>query len=270
MFKAENFGESWINLVFPFPCEIHHCAPRMQPDPASFSVLVHYTEPRQFKCPNDVVRESSTIFDLILTNEEELLNLPNARFALFGGSWVKSHPDSKFYDVSFLYSNGAGIEQHLSGYRDRRQIWNCREHITIPNRFFTSTKRPPVGIQEFNPYPYLDKTGLFESMFSIIVENEYQENYFTEKIIDAFRTYTVPIYFGSNNIGMYFNTKGIIIPESVDHMITLINRLTVSDYWSRIYAMDENYHRSERYWDELGQLGRYVEEGHRLKMLKKI
>lgn len=270
MFKVENFGESWIDLVMPFPCEIHHCTPRKQPDPERFSVLTHYTEPRALKWPSDSVREFHGLFDLILTNEESLLDLPNAMFCLFGGSWVKSLPNSHCFGVSFLYSNGIGAEHVFAGYRDRREIWNRHAQIEIPTRFYTSAMRPPVGIIKLNPYPYPDKTGLFESMFSIIVENDYQEHFFTEKIIDCFRSYTVPIYFGAGHIGKYFNTDGMILPSTVDDMITKINRLSISDYWSRIRAIDDNYQRSGNYCDLLGRLGQYVEEGHRLKKLQTV
>lgn len=51
MFEAENFGVGWLNLVLPFPGEIHHCSARRQPDPQRFPVLSHDTEPRPLIWP---------------------------------------------------------------------------------------------------------------------------------------------------------------------------------------------------------------------------
>lgn len=263
MFKAENFGVSWLEVVLPFPCEIHHCAPRARPDPGRFSVLSHFTEPRQLKMPVDQVRQVAPQFDLILTNEDSLLDLPNAALALFGSSWVKSLPVRKNFDVSFLYSNGVGSEALFSGYRDRRQIWGKRKELHVPARFYTSQMRPPEGVLDLAPYPYSDKAGLFESMFSIIVENEYQDHYFTEKLIDCLRSYTVPIYFGAPNIAKYFDPAGMLLPASLDEMVEMVNRLTPADYWERLNAMEGNFQRSRHYWDLLRNLGLYIEEGKR-------
>lgn len=265
MFKAENFGVSWLDLVLPFPCEIHHCSARRQPDPGRFSVLSHYTEPRPLKWPVETVRQYAGLFDLILTNEDALLDLPNAMFALFGGSWVKTQPQAKRFEVSFLYSNGIGAEQHFAGYQERRRIWGAQHALQCPKAFYTSTMRPPEGIAELRPYPFADKTPLFESMFSIIVENDYQPHYFTEKLVDALRSYTVPIYFGATNIGKYFDTRGMLLPSSLDEMVAMINRLTPENYWSRLPAMQANHERSRPYWDLLERLDGYVREGHRLR-----
>ena len=263
MFKAENFGVSWIDLVLPFPCEIHHCQPRAQPDPGRFSVLSHYTEPRQLKWPVEAVRQYHSAFNLVLTNEESLLDLPNAMFSLFGGSWVSAPPPAKRFELSFLYSNGIGSEALFSGYRDRRQIWQRRHELTLPTRFYTSTMRPPEGVGDPQPYPFPDKHGLFESMFSVIVENEYQDHYFTEKLIDSLRSFTVPIYLGAPNIARYFEADGLLLPGSMDELVAMANALSPADYWMRLPALHENQRRSMPYWDLLSGLRRYIEEGQR-------
>jgi hypothetical protein len=123
--------------------------------------------------------------------------------------------------------------------------------------------RPPEGVLDLAPYPYSDKAGLFESMFSIIVENEYQDHYFTEKLIDCLRSYTVPIYFGAPNIAKYFDPAGMLLPASLDEMFEMVNRLTPADYWERLNAMEGNFQRSRHYWDLLRNLGLYIEEGKR-------
>lgn len=260
MFKVENFGVDWIEISLPFPCEIHHCFARAQPDPRRFRVLSHFTEPRALKWSCDEVRAYAGLFDLILTNDERLLDLPNSVLSLFGSCWVTTFPVAKRFEISFLYSNGVGSEQYFAGYRMRRQIWNSQQQIAIPRAFYTSVLRPPESVGFLNPFPGASKELLFESMFSVIVENEAEPNWFTEKIIDAFRTYTVPIYFGAPNIGDYFDLAGIIVTKDSEGFLEITRGLTVGDYWSRMASMHRNFEFSRRYMDVLGNIKTHVQE----------
>lgn len=263
MFKVENFGVSWIDFVLPFPCEVHHCQPRAQTTPGRFAVLTHYTEPRQLKWPLEAVRQFAGAFHLILTNEESLLDLPNAQFALFGGAWAKEAPVAKRFELSFLYSNGIGAEALFRGYQDRRRLWQRRHELRLPTAFYTSTLRPPVDLPDPQPYPHASKDPLFESMFSVVIENDYEDHYFTEKLIDSLRSYSVPLYLGARQVSRYFASQGVLTPGSVDELIEMANGLSPLDYWRRMPAMLENHRRSEPYWDLLAGMARYIEEGYR-------
>lgn len=46
--------------------------------------------------------------------------------------------------------------------------------------------------------------------FSICIENSNIDNYWTEKIADAFLGYSIPIYYGCKNIHSYFSEKSFI------------------------------------------------------------
>lgn len=79
--------------------------------------------------------------------------------------------------------------------------------------------------------------GLKDYCFSISMENGTYPNMFTEKITDCFMTGTIPIYYGLENIGDFFNTDGII---------TLNNDFKIEDlsfelYHSKIEAVNENF-----------------------------
>jgi len=97
-------------------------------------------------------------------------------------------------------------------------------------------------------------------MFSVVVENDFEANWFTEKIVDAFRTYTVPIYLGAPKIGRYFDEGGIIIVKDADELIGATNRLTVEDYWLRMPAMSRNYEAAQPYMNLLENLRTYIQE----------
>ncbi len=216
-----------------------------------------YTEPYQLKISSNHVRKIASHFDLILTNDENLLDLSNVKLMLFGGTWVRDVPKRKYYNLSWIYSAGIGFASKFSGYGLREIIWDEQNKINMPKEFYTSNIRPP-NVRNLNIYPYENKDYLFDSMFSLAVENESERNYFTEKIIDCFKTYTVPIYYGSPNIGNYFNLEGILVVRDFSEIKEIANKLKPEDYWGRMVAMHQNYLISRNYWDILENLKRSI------------
>src|SRR5690606_35886534 len=73
-------------------------------------------------------------------------------------------------------------------------------------------------------------TGLKDYMYSIVIENEILDDYFTEKIIDCFMTGTVPIYYGTKNIGKYFDINGIIQFTKSEELDVILNKIGPNDY----------------------------------------
>jgi hypothetical protein len=73
-------------------------------------------------------------------------------------------------------------------------------------------------------------------MFSVVVENDFYDNYYTEKITDCFATGTIPVYLGSPNIGDVFDTNGIISMNAEFD----INTLTPELYESKLDAVRKN------------------------------
>ncbi|HET8871230.1 MAG TPA: hypothetical protein VFM48_12365, partial [Aquabacterium sp.] len=142
---AENFGNDWLKIDLPFPCEIHPCYPRANPNPARFRVLSHTAEPAPLKWEPAQVRAHHQFFDLILTTDESLLDLPNARFLVFGDAWIKVPPERKEFSLSYLWS--AGIGAPWDGYAMREKLWQVRREIETPHRFWYSQRRPPKTIE---------------------------------------------------------------------------------------------------------------------------
>jgi hypothetical protein len=63
---------------------------------------------------------------------------------------------------------------------------------------------------------------------------------FTEKITNCFMCGTIPIYYGMNNIGDFFNSEGIIrLNDDFD-----INHLSFELYNSKIASIKENFNKS--------------------------
>lgn len=92
----------------------------------------------------------------------------------------------------------------------------------------------------FGKEPWPDKSETLNPyMFQIVVENDKYETYFTEKITDCFATGTIPIYWGSPDIGKYFNMDGIILltPEFT------IESITPELYYKKLPAVKDNLNR---------------------------
>lgn len=256
--NCNNFGVSWLDIEFDFECEIHHCAPRGSGSATAFKVLNLSTEPGVWCISSAETRKIAGNFDLILTYRDDLLDLPNARFMVYGGCFVSELPQVKRFEVSFLYS--VGLNNDMPGYALRKNIWEARGRLTEKFRYHSSAIRPPA--EKDNPWPYKTKDKLFESMFSLIIENTSEKNYFTEKVIDAFQTYTVPIYWGCPNISDYFDPDGIICFSDLDELEQIIRRLTVADYYSRLGSIHANYKKSNEYKHILANMKREIVAAH--------
>lgn len=166
-------------------------------------------------------------FNLVFTHDVELSKLSDI-FALTqcsGKSFIKS---GELYNknkiVSMIASNKVMCEEH--SYRQK-----------IIKKFSGLCDHYGRGYNEI-----LNKEdGLIDYCFSFSIENATYSNMFTEKITDCFMTATIPIYYGINNIGDFFNLDGIIILD--DNF--KIEDLSFDLYLSKIEAIKDNLKRSK-------------------------
>ena len=86
--------------------------------------------------------------------------------------------------------------------------------------------------------------ALADYMFSVTMENASYEGYWSEKILDAFITGTIPIYHGSPDIGNFFNLNGIIILND-NFNIKDINK---DLYYSKMEYIKDNFERALKYF----------------------
>tara|TARA_R110000744_G_scaffold377724_1_gene493024 strand:+ start:1023 stop:1865 length:843 start_codon:yes stop_codon:yes gene_type:complete len=176
------------------------------------------------------------LLDFVFTNDEILLkNYPKkAKFVPFGGAWVKKenfglHKKTKL--VSIIYSHKKGPHE---GYRLRHDLANRYSHIL-----------DLFGNGSPNPIEYKEE-ALVDYMFTIVIENVSDKNYFTEKIIDPLLTGTIPIYWGCPNIDNYFNMSGFINLD-VENIDSILNSLDGELYDSMISIASKNYNEALNY-----------------------
>ncbi|MBF0227515.1 MAG: hypothetical protein HQK76_18875 [Desulfobacterales bacterium] len=100
-------------------------------------------------------------------------------------------------------------------------------------------KNPKVHVFGLKEWIAIYKT-LQEYMFSIVIENDISENYFTEKLLNCFAVGTIPIYIGCPNIENFFNPEGIIRINQGTNISELINKLSSKEYYAKGKAVREN------------------------------
>lgn len=99
------------------------------------------------------------------------------------------------------------------------------------------------GIYDFDNK--LDVLKTFK--FCVVIENGIYENYHTEKILDCFRTGTVPIYLGDPKISDHFDPNGICQVTSTDEIPKVVEHLNETMYKNMLPAIHSNFSKALRY-----------------------
>lgn len=206
--------------------------------------ILFIQEPNQLFGFHDWALSNSQYFNIILTWGDELLSkTSNSYFFPFAPgdfNMPDEYKDNKIFEVSFM----CGPKHMIEGHRLRHRIYNSVDNITIPTKyFFEGDKRP-----------------CWNSMYHIAVENSTNKNYFTEKIIDAFLSKTIPVYWGCPNIDQFFNMDGVITFDDEKEMYEKVNKLTPEFYYSKKDAIEENYNTAMEYADFVGRIRDFLKE----------
>ena len=125
-------------------------------------------------------------------------------------------------------------KQYLTGHKLRHQVAHSIQGIDL---FGRGTPRPLQYKED----------ALVDYRYSIVIENAKTDNYFTEKLVDSLIVGTIPIYWGCPNIEKFFNTKGIIVVNSLEEIQEVVGSLTENDYLSRIEYIKENIELAKQY-----------------------
>lgn len=206
----------------------------------------------------EAVKNNPTRFDKIICWDPDLARLPNAvlregaeinqwndiREQAIDPSWFQVYPKSKF--ISFISSNKTINE----GHRFRMKcVWdmdsNFKDKVSIYGRGLNNIKSKLDGLKDFR--------------FSITMENH--RGVFSEKILDCFLAGSIPIYYGPENIGKWFNKDGIIQFSSLEELQNIVSNLTDKDYDNRIEAVKDNLERALYYAEDNNKFyNRYLKD----------
>ena len=176
-----------------------------------------------------------TKYDKVLTFDRRILEAhTHAHLFPLGGSWLRD-VDIGIREKSKLISSVQSGKGAMPNQALRLKIADSMK-LLIDN-FGNSVNRQLKYKAD----------GLHSYAFNLAVENCCQDYYFTEKLTDCFATGTIPIYYGCESIGKFFNLDGMIIIRSYEHAIEIIPTLTFKHYYDRIEAVKDNYTRVLQY-----------------------
>ena len=171
-------------------------------------------------------------YDIIFTSEKTFLSVhPKIQFAYAGSNlpWIKNVPDE--IEKSKLVSLIASPKNFTYGHKIRHGLAiELQNNVDLYGGVLNSKRIE--GVDRWDK-----SSGLVDYMFSFVIENDMYETYYTEKLTDCFMTATVPIYWGSPDIGKIFNTDGMIILTGKFD----INTLNYDLYESKLEAIHNNY-----------------------------
>ena len=85
--------------------------------------------------------------------------------------------------------------------------------------------------------------------FSVVIENSQSTGYFTEKLIDAVLCRSIPIYWGDPEISQYFDTRGMIICNSLGDFIEALNSINNETYEAMAPYVEINRARAQATFD---------------------
>ena len=184
-------------------------------------------------------------FDAILTYDKTLLSdFRNAHRIPLGGVTVNrartfklkgfgraDNPNLKL--ISMLYSSNNTTD----GQKLRHTL---SPKLPYLDRYGTGASKPVSNRDE----------ALYDYLFSVCIEKSQEDNQFSEELLDAFATSTVPIYWGPKNVSTYFDIRGMIIldnPDNLDKVVHSLNTTYRQEYESRKLYIAANKTAAEAY-----------------------
>ncbi|CAE7910811.1 unnamed protein product [Symbiodinium sp. KB8] len=164
--------------------------------------------------PPDVKQLQLEGFDLVLTWQQQHLELRQSRFFVPATPWLLPAEWPRFLSKKPGLGFLRGSKSQTAGHRLRHRIWEAREQLQsvceVPLEFLQGggISRDERNIQFFN-------------QFVLVIENSRHENYFSEKLLDALLTQSMPVYWGCPNIGDFFDVAawmnaGMVLLQSTD------------------------------------------------------
>jgi hypothetical protein len=271
-FIGTNEFESVIDEDLKYkPITIFNDYPNITQEQLNFNPynILMVLEPNQLFGIHNWAISNHHLFDIILTWGQDILDqCPNSYFFPFGISWldkeyIKNIDNiNKKFEVSFL----CGAKQKIEGHHLRHRLFKRENEINIPKQWFYTLEDYQYDNGNHTIIKYKDKSPghekkkLWDSMFSICIENSSNRGYHTEKIIDAFLSKTIPIYWGCPNLEeLGYDPNGFIYCNDENEIIEVVNKLTSEEYSSRKKAIEHNYELAKYYADIFGRFKTIME-----------
>ncbi len=176
-------------------------------------------------------------YEYIFTHDKRIIEKDPSFFKFTIPNALPYIQNKKIYEKNKLVSFIGSNKIYCSGHSFRQEMINKYKNIVDHYGRGFENKELPWSYQENNIEETGKLIGLKNYMFSIAMENDNYDDIFCEKITDCFATGTIPIFWGTKNIGNYFDEDGIIL---LDDKLN-INNLTEDLYYSKIEHIENNF-----------------------------
>ena len=168
-------------------------------------------------------------YKILSKNQNLIKDINNGKFFYFGSTFLSNLNEIDISKKNMASLIASAQNQH-PGHKLRHEVVSYIKKIKIDiaviGRGYKPFKKKEDGLKSYK--------------YSIIIENSSEDNYFTEKLIDACLLETVPIYWGAPNISEYFDVKGFIICKNFEEIKYAISKMSDEDYLSRIKWIKKN------------------------------
>lgn len=249
----EQYGNPDLKDVIPTDVVFYTDRNIWKPDKIGDVKIAWLLEPQEFE-PKvfDWIVKNHAEFDYVFTWDKRLLDL-NPRFKLYttGNSWIKRE-EVDIYPKDKLISIVASWKKFLSGHKVRHEIL---DRYRRQYNLHWYGKRAQSGnhnkILPFDPSSQNTITNLVDAykdyMFTIVIENANMDYMFSEKLVSPILCGTIPIYYGMPSIDKFFDTRGMIIFNSVDELEDILANLSEQKYHDMLEYAQINFEKAKGY-----------------------
>jgi hypothetical protein len=201
---------------------------------SKYCIILFNTEPPALFPVRSIIEKYINKADLVLSSTERwVFTRPEKVFPFIHGStWIKT-PSLNSGNKTKLISIIASGKNMTEGHKLRhRIIERFGESFDVFGHGYASIENKETALDTY--------------MYTVVIENSLDRYYFTEKIVDAFLTGTIPIYWGSSIVGDLFQAEGIQW-FSEENFAAVLQSCTEQEYRKKIKYVRENFNLAHEF-----------------------
>ena len=174
------------------------------------------------------VEQHHNEFDIIFTHDDKLLNLDNARQIYFM-NYYKVYDVDKTKAISMVCSDKVLCNEHRQRKKLADKLGNKVDHYGTYKSTYSN---------------YYDCRA--EYMFEVVIDNNWDGYWISEKLMNPLASKTIPIYKGAMKGYMpdWLNKDGVIFVDDIDDIPKIVDDILTDpkgEYEKRLKAVKENF-----------------------------
>lgn len=193
--------------------------------------------------PYQWLKDNHQHFDLVLSPFTFLKDLVGDRYMWIpsGGNRIEFE-NFGLWEKERILSIVASDKQWTTGHKLRHQIVaKHKDKMDVYGRGFNAI------VDSFDAKRRGKVLALGPYYYSLAIMNAQYDDYFTEILTDVLACGTIPLFWGTKNIGKYFNPDGIIQFDTIEEFEAILPTLTPELYQKKLPAVVENIERAKLY-----------------------